>query len=151
MDAPLGSRKSRGVGASHARGGAGPVDIAVAVLRREGGAKILARRRRQDEKLPGLWEFPGGKIESGETPLQAAAREVREEMGADPKGLTLIRIQEHDYPDRTVRIHVFEGTFEDEPAPPDGAAWAWVTPAELARLPIPPANRRIVDDLVGDS
>jgi len=127
------------------------VNVAVAVLRRDGDVKILARRRRQNEKLPGLWEFPGGKIESGETPAQAAAREVREEMGGDPKGLTLIRIQEHDYPDRTVRIHVFEGTFEHDPAPPDGAAWAWVTPAELARLPIPPANRKIVDDLAGDS
>ena len=124
-----------------------PVDVAVAVLRRHGDPKILTRRRRQDEKLPGLWEFPGGKIEKGETPRQAAAREVREEMGAAPKGLTLLRIHEHAYPDRTVRIHVFEGTFEAEPAPPDGAAWAWMTPGELARLPIPPANRRIVDDL----
>jgi hypothetical protein len=68
-------------------------------------------------------------------------------MGARPKRLRLLRIHEHDYPDRTVRIHVFEGTFDSEPAPPDGAAWAWMTPAELARLPIPPANRRIVDDL----
>ena len=121
--------------------------MAIAVLRRPGDPRILARRRRLDEKLPGLWEFPGGKIESGETPRAAAAREVREEMGADPRELTLLRIHEHDYPDRTVRIHVFEGIFEDEPAPPDGAAWAWMTLAELGRLPIPPANRRIVDDL----
>ena len=121
--------------------------MAIAVLRRRGDERILARRRRPDEKLAGLWEFPGGKVESGETPRQAASREVLEEMGAAPKGLTLLRVHEHDYPDRTLRIHVFEGTFEHEPAPPDGAAWAWMTPAELARLPIPPANRAIVDDL----
>lgn len=72
-------------------------------------------------------------------------------MGGDPRDLTLIRIQEHDYPDRRVRIHVFEGRFEHEPAPPDGAAWAWVTPVELASLPIPPANRKIVDDLAAES
>jgi ADP-ribose pyrophosphatase YjhB (NUDIX family) len=67
-----------------------------------------------DEKLPGLWNSRQDR--EGETPAQAAAREVREEMGGDPKGLTLIQVQEHDYPDRTVRIHVFEGTFEHEPA-----------------------------------
>jgi len=128
-----------------------PVEVAVAVLRRGGDARILARRRRPDEKLPGLWEFPGGKVEAGETPAEAAAREVCEEMGAAPEGLRLLRVQEHDYPDRRVRIHVYEGTFAHDPAPPDGAAWAWVTPAELARLPVPPANRKIVDDLAGDS
>jgi 8-oxo-dGTP diphosphatase len=129
----------------------GPVDVAVAVLRRDGDGRILARRRRPDEKLANLWEFPGGKIEKGESPLQAAAREVAEEMGGDACGLVLLRVVEHDYPDRRVRIHVFEGSFNSEPAPPDGAAWAWVTPVELARLPIPPANREIVDALAKDA
>src|SRR6185503_15276778 len=112
------SARKRSSGGTNLKAAMPPVDVAVAVLRRHGDPKILTRRRRQDEKLPGLWEFPGGKIEKGETPRQAAAREVREEMGAAPKGLTLLRIHEHAYPDRTVRIHVFEGTFEAEPAPP---------------------------------
>jgi 8-oxo-dGTP diphosphatase len=129
----------------------GPVDVAVAILRRDGDGRILARRRRPDEKLAGLWEFPGGKVEAGETPAEAVAREVLEEMGGSARGLAPLRVLEHDYPDRRVRIHVFEGMFTDEPAPPDGAAWAWLTPLDLARLPIPPANREIVDDLVADT
>ena len=118
-----------------------PVEIAVAILWRE--QLILARRRRADERLPGLWEFPGGKIEPAESPADAARREVREEMGVEAVGLTLRETIVHAYDDRSVRIHVFEGGCTGEPASPDGAEWAWLTPTEFAALPIPEANRKV--------
>ena len=118
------------------------VQVAIVVLRREG--RVLVRRRREREHLAGLWEFPGGKIRPGESPVDAARREVREEMALEPEGLAPLGRIEHAYPDRIVALHVFEGTCAGDPAPPDGAAWAWVTPAELASLPVPEANRDLI-------
>jgi 8-oxo-dGTP diphosphatase len=122
------------------------VEVAIVVLRRAG--RILVRRRREGEHLAGLWEFPGGKIGPGETPVDAARREVREEMALEAGGLAPLGRIEHAYPDRTVTLHVFEGTCAGDPAPPDGAAWAWVTPAELESLPVPDANRDLIARLI---
>ena len=121
--------------------------VAIAVLWRDG--RVLVRQRRQDETLPGLWEFPGGKVLAGESPERAARREAREEMRVEVSGLALLDLIEHDYPDRRVRITVYEGTCSGEPSPPDGAQWAWVTPAELASLPVPEANHGLVVRLAG--
>ena len=118
------------------------VGVAIAVLWQDG--KVLVRRRRPDEPLPDLWEFPGGKIGSGEDPEAAARREVREEMGFDPGPLALREMIEHDYPDRPVRLVVLEGAWRGEPSPPDGAEWAWLAPEELARRSVPEANRGLI-------
>src|SRR5437016_2093750 len=75
--------------------------VAIAVLWRDG--RVLVRQRRQDETLAGLWEFPGGKVQAGESPERAARREVREEMRVEVSGLALLDLIEHDYPDRRVR------------------------------------------------
>ena len=119
--------------------------VAIAVLRRDG--QILLRQRREDETLPGLWEFPGGKVEDGETPEEAAAREVREEMGVEAVGLTLLRTIDHAYSDRNVQLWVFEGTCSGEPRTPDGARWTWTTAAGLAHLPVPAANKVLIESL----
>ena len=119
--------------------------VAIAILWRDG--LVLVRRRRADEWLPGVWEFPGGKVDPGETPEQAAAREVMEEMEVDATGLRLIETIDFDYPDRSARIFVFEGGCRGEPHAPDGAAWEWISPFELASRPIPPANRDLVSRL----
>ena len=117
--------------------------VAIALLWRDG--LVLVRRRRADEWLPGVWEFPGGKVDPGETPEEAAAREVMEEMEVEATGLRLIETIEFDYPDRAARIFVFEGSCRGEPHTPDGAAWEWISMTDLSARPIPPANR----DLVG--
>ena len=118
--------------------------MAIAVLWR--GGELLLRRRLADETLPGVWEFPGGKIRSGESPEAAARREIREEMGSgiDVGELRLRETIEHDYPDRRVRLFVLEGTCRGEPVASDGADWAWLAPSELARRAIPSANRELV-------
>jgi 8-oxo-dGTP diphosphatase len=122
------------------------VAVAIAVLRREG--RILVRRRREGEHLAGLWEFPGGKIRRGESALDAARREVCEEMGIEAIGLEEWACVAHHYDDRSVSLHVFEGSCSGEPEPADGASFAWVTPEELAELPIPDANRALVAQLL---
>ena len=139
----------------HGRGtleeGARPaIQVAIAVLRR--GGEVLVRRRRPEEALPGVWEFPGGKIGEGETPAAAARREVLEEMGLDlvPSALALRETIEHEYPGTRVRLFVFEGVCAESPAPSDGASWAWLAPSELARRPIPEANRGLVARLAAE-
>ncbi len=121
------------------------IRVAIAVLHRDG--RILVRRRRAGEHLPGLWEFPGGKVLEDESPIEAAEREVREEMSVEAIGLTPVEIIEHDYAERSVHISVFEGSCSGEPSPPDGAEWAWTTPTDLAGLPMPAANRTLVTRL----
>ncbi len=119
--------------------------MAIAILWR--GGRLLARLRKPDEHLPGAWEFPGGKVHGDETPEQAARREVREELGVEAGALTPRGTIEHEYPDRTVRIHVFEGECAGEPRAADGARWAWLAPSELESLPVPEANRALVAQL----
>ena len=130
--------------------GRAPVQVAIVVLRRSDG-RILLRRRRRDEHLPGLWEFPGGKLREGESAEEAAVREAREEMSVETIGLRLTETIEHDYPDRRVIIQVFEGTFSDQPATPDGAEWIWAEPSDLTNLAVPPANRSLVERLARQS
>ncbi len=122
---------------------------ALVALRR--GGRWLVQRRPADGLLGGLWEFPGGKLEDGETPEAAARRELREETGftvgrMEPKGTV-----RHGYSHFTVELHVFAAELPG-PAPPEGAAGAerrWVTPGEFAVLPRPRATMKVVALLDG--
>jgi 8-oxo-dGTP diphosphatase len=70
----------------------------VAALVRDGQGRVLLSQRRADQSLPLCWEFPGGKIEPGETPEQAIAREVREELGVAATPHEALETVAHDYP-----------------------------------------------------
>jgi 8-oxo-dGTP diphosphatase len=117
--------------------------VVAAVIRREG--KILVAQRPHDKHQGGLWEFPGGKVEPGETVQQALARELAEELGITPAACApLIRIN-HDYPDKSVCLDVREVTdFTGEAHGREGQPVSWVTPAQLDALDFPAANRAIV-------
>ncbi len=124
------------------------VEVAVAVIERRG--RVLVTRRAADAHLPLVWEFPGGKIERGESPEAAARREAREETGLDVTPIAPLGIVEHDYGERTVRLYFFRC------AAPSGRARApreaearWVRRADLARFQMPEANRAIVERLCG--
>ena len=128
-----------------------PIEVVAAVILRHG--RVLVTRRNPDSHMGGLWEFPGGKVEPGETHPQALKRELREELGVRTivgEKITLIR---HAYPDRTVHLHFYcaELVGTDEPRPIGCADLRWVTLGELAALPMPPADAPLVDMLQQDA
>ncbi|KPC34582.1 Uncharacterized protein ABJ99_4689 [Pseudomonas syringae pv. cilantro] len=120
------------------------VHVAAAVIRGSDD-KVLIARRADSQHQGGLWEFPGGKVEAGETVEAALARELQEELGivvaaAHP----LIKVC-HDYPDKQVLLDVWEvSAFTGEPHGAEGQPLAWVTPRELAGYEFPAANQPIV-------
>lgn len=120
------------------------VDVALAMIWR-GGRLFLQRRDPAGSVLPGCWEFPGGKVEAGETPAEALQRELREEVALVAEDLQALPMIEHIYPDRRVRLHPFHARIAGEPRTP--LAWGWFRPEEAARLPLPEANLALLAGL----
>lgn len=107
---------------------------------------ILITRRAPDAHQGGLWEFPGGKVEAGESLALALARELREELGISigrTSGLLEIR---HDYGDKSVLLDVHVvWEFSGEARGLEQQPLAWVAPGELADYAFPAANAPIVE------
>jgi 8-oxo-dGTP diphosphatase len=112
--------------------------VVAALVRRDG--RVLVSRRRADQAMPLLWEFPGGKVEAREDPEAALVREVREELGC---ALTVGRIEEvvfHEYPDFDLYMLVYSGTIVGEPRAVEVAEVAWVEIERLPELDLLPAD-----------
>lgn len=120
------------------------VHVAAGVIRRSDGHVLIAKRP-LDKHQGGLWEFPGGKVEAGETAEAALARELAEELGiAVSASRPLIQIR-HDYPDKQVLLDVWEVlAFSGEPHGAEGQPLAWVDPEGLPDYSFPAANQPIV-------
>jgi mutator protein MutT len=124
-----------------------PFDVAIGVVLSEG--RIAICQRKQDTHLGGYWEFPGGKFEPGETPAQCLRREVQEELGVTVDPVRPFAPIEFAYPDRAIRLHPFLcRILADHPAPHASADLRWVRPAELLDYPFPPANARLIEQLL---
>lgn len=124
-----------------------PLQVAVGVvINRED--KVLVALRAAHRHQGGLWEFPGGKVEPGESIQAALTRELWEEFGIHiTHARPLLRIP-HTYPDRRVLLEVWRVThYTGEPCGREGQAWRWMTPAELSTLSFPAANLPIVTAL----
>ena len=117
------------------------VDVAVAVLLHQGRAWIQPRRT--PDSLTGCWEFPGGKLERGESARDGLRREVREELGLDlsENSVELYGRAHHRYPEQTVDIRFFLCRLPSLPSLSDGR---WVELSLLSFYRFPPANRSIV-------
>ena len=123
------------------------VDVAAAVILRADGAFLLAQRP-PGKVYAGWWEFPGGKIEAGEAPGHALARELHEELGVDVvrayPWLTRVYAYEH----ATVRLHFFRVLeFRGEPHGREAQAFAWQMPGERLVEPMLPANAPVLRSL----
>jgi len=108
------------------------------------GRRLLVIRRPPNGPLPGLWEFPGGKLEAGETPEAALRRELREEVGLAVMNCLLLPALQHEYAHITVRLHPLMAESATPVVRLNGPTAArWVTPAELSSLPFLPGSRRL--------
>ena len=125
--------------------------IVAAVIANERG-EVLVTKRRPDQPMPDVWEFPGGKVEPGEAPIAALVREIDEELGAT---LVVERIWDvvfHAYPDFDVYMLVYWGRFAPGATPfaREVAALAWVLPARLREIDLLPADEPLVARIISD-
>ena len=114
-------------------------DVALALINHQG--KTLLGMRAQNAHAGGKFEFIGGKVEAGETPLLAIQRECLEELGARVDALRTASTLSFTYPDRVVSLHFFWATLEDkQPRPLGTESLHWVDLDQLDDLPMPAAN-----------
>lgn len=118
---------------------------AVALIDADG--RVLLAQRPEGKSLAGLWEFPGGKVEPGETPEAALIRELREELGIDTwqSCLAPLTFASHSYDSFHLLMPLFacrrwEGTVQGR----EGQATAWVRPERLRDYPMPPADLPLI-------
>lgn len=122
------------------------VVVSAAIVTREDA--FLLTRRPEASHLGGTWEFPGGKVEAGETLQEALVREVLEELGCGAAVGALVLDTRHAYPEVAVHLHFFEVRLTGEPVPQMGQEMRWVPRAALATLPLPEADAELVARLV---
>ncbi len=123
------------------------VRVAAAVLFDAAG-RVLIAQRPEGKHMAGYWEFPGGKLDSGETAQQALERELAEEIGIELRRCHRLLQLRHDYGDRVVELEVFVADeFRGEPTGLEGQGLQWVAIAELSRQRLLPANQPIVEAL----
>ena len=117
----------------------------VAGVIRDARGRILLTRRAESRDMPGLWEFPGGKREPGESSEQALARELHEELGIDADvGEWLMEVPQR-YPDKRLRLEVRAvRAWRGKPRGREGQALTWVAPEQLSRYSMPPADVPVV-------
>ena len=119
--------------------------VVAAVIER--GDTFLVTRRLKGTHLEGYWEFPGGKVDAGETLEDALRREITEELNTGLVTLEKIFETSHAYPERTVDLHFYRGTLTGPPEPMLGQELRWITRAEFATLSFPPADAALIAQL----
>ena len=110
------------------------------------GDRYLVGQRAANKAQGGLWEFMGGKIEQGETPEQALARECREELNLEIEDERIIDSVVHEYPEKTIRLTLIECTPKSGSVPKalEHQQIRWVTRAEMDAIDFAPADRELI-------
>ena len=119
--------------------------VACALIDADG--RVLIAQRPQQKAMGGLWEFPGGKVEAGETPEASLIRELAEELGIAVKEACLapFTFASHAYPDFHLMMPLYVcRRWEGTPSPREHMALKWVMPKDLSRWPMPPADLPLV-------
>ena len=118
---------------------------AVALIDADG--RVLLAQRPEGKSMAGLWEFPGGKVEAGETPEAALIRELKEELGIDTwqSCLAPLTFASHAYADFHLLMPLFAcRKWQGTATPREGQTLAWVRPAALRDYPMPPADLPLI-------
>ena len=119
------------------------IDVSAALIFRAG--KLLITQRPAKAHLGGLWEFPGGKREPGETFEQCLVREIREELGVEISVGEMFEEIRHDYPEKSVHLKFFIcQLLAGEPQPLACAAVKWIEKPELAAHEFPAADAQLL-------
>jgi mutator protein MutT len=122
------------------------IEVSAALIFHHG--KLLITQRRRQDHLGGLWEFPGGKREAGETFEQCLIREIREELGVEISVGDLFAEVSHAYPEKSVHLKFFRCCLlAGDPRPIECAAVCWVVPAELSQFEFPAADAQLLEQL----
>jgi len=122
------------------------VEVVAAIIWQDG--RYLGVRRPEGKPLAGNYEFPGGKIEPGETPEEALGRELREELGITPAAIAFFREKAHAYEHLSVHLRFFHvRAFVGEPKPLEGQQMEWLRPEDGRSRPFLAADRDIVEAL----
>jgi 8-oxo-dGTP diphosphatase len=124
------------------------VVVVAAVIERS--RKFLVARRLEGTHLAGYWEFPGGKVHSGETYEDALQREIAEELNTGIAALREVFNTSHSYPERTVDLHFYRGELTGPPEPMLGQELRWITRGEFGSLEFPAADAELIAYLVSD-
>jgi 8-oxo-dGTP diphosphatase len=123
--------------------------VACALVDSDG--RILIAERPEGKKMAGLWEFPGGKVEAGESPEATLVRELREELGIETKSACLapLTFASHAYEDWHLLMPLYVcRRWEGIPRGREGQALKWVRAKELRRYPMPPADLPLIAPLI---
>ena len=119
--------------------------VAVALVDRDG--RVLLAERPAGKQLAGLWEFPGGKVQPGETPEAALIRELEEELGVDTEAscLSPFTFASHTYETFHLLMPLYVcRVWKGLPYGREGQRLAWATPNEMKAYPMPPADKPLV-------
>jgi 8-oxo-dGTP diphosphatase len=124
------------------------IRVVAAVIERDG--RYLVTQRRAGAVLPLLWEFPGGKVEAGETDAEALSREVEYRIGVAIKPGELISSVRHAYQHYTIDLHLYACRLrEGEPAAINVQQFRWVESNDFENLPFTPADEASMSKLLG--
>jgi 8-oxo-dGTP diphosphatase len=132
-----------------------PIVLVVAVALVDVDGRVLIARRPEGKKLAGLWEFPGGKVDPGESPEAALIRELREELGIDTHESCLapLTFASHAYDDFHLLMPLYVcRRWKGEVRAREHSELAWVRPVRLGDYPMPPADAPLIamiHDIIG--
>lgn len=125
------------------------IPVVAALIVREG--RLLIARRPEGRHMAGRWEFPGGKLEKGESPEDAVEREIREELGLDVRAGRIYQAIAYSYPEKDVLLLFYAAAVvSGEPRPIEEAEIRWVTVEELDGYAFAPVDEMLVQRLKRD-
>jgi len=122
------------------------IRVVSAIIQKNG--KYLISQRREDASLPLLWEFPGGRVESGESDVDALKRELQERIGAEIDVGSPVAFRRHDYEGYSVELVLYEAELKADEIPEAKRVKSlkWIDTADLSEYPFPPADRKTIDE-----